>query len=81
MTAIITITEMASMPGRMTYTLKSGRTVIKGNDAGSDPAAAAAKAMDLAISYGQRKGYAIFAPQKVLDHIPAGLRSGRPEPP
>lgn len=81
MTAIITITEMSSMPGRFIYTLKSGRIVIKGNDAGSDPEAAAAKAMDLAVCYGSQYGYAIFAPKKVINLIPQRLRSGVPTQP
>ena len=74
MKAIITITEHPSMPGRFQYSLQRGRITLKGHDAGHDPAAAAAKAMELSISYGAG-GYAIFGPQKVLDQIPIELRA------
>lgn len=79
MIALIAITECASMPGRFTYSLQARRTVLKGRDAGADPAAAAAKAMELAICHGRTAGYAIFGPQKVLDHIPPALRARAPD--
>ena len=74
MKTIITIVESPSMPGVFTGTLKNtGRRPIH-IEAGRDPAAAAAKAIDLALHHG-RHGYAIFAPKKVLDYIPIEFRS------
>lgn len=78
LTATITITEFASMPGRYRFSLQAGRTTLQGHDAGQDPAAAAAKAVELAIAHG-RWGYVILAPQKVLDFIPAWLRERAPD--
>jgi hypothetical protein len=74
MKAIITITECSSMPGRFQYSFQRGKKVLKGRDAGNDPAAAAAKAIDLSMGYGAA-GYVIFGPQKVLDHLPRELRA------
>ena len=75
MKTIITIIESPAMPGRYTYTMKQGKKVLRGNDAGSDPAAAAAKAVDLAIAFPMSKGYVILGPEKVLQHIPKDIRS------
>lgn len=76
MSAIITVTEMPSMPGRFTCSVKGdGFREMVGLSAGHDPSAAAAKAMELSITHG-RQGYAIFGPQKVLDCIPPELRRG-----
>lgn len=73
--AIITITESPAMPGRYVYTLMiNKRRVSTGNDAGRDPAAAAAKAIELAINNQGR--YFIIAPEKVLRFIPEQYRSG-----
>ena len=69
-TTVITITERR--PGTFEYSLQSPSKRLIGGSAGSDPAAAAAKAMDLAISFGAP--YQIFAPQRVLDLIPADLQ-------
>lgn len=79
MTAIITIVESPSMPGRFFFSIKAGRTVMKGHDAGREPSAAAAKAMELAICYGKEKGYSIFAPNKISELIPKNLRNGLPD--
>lgn len=72
---IITITEMPSMPGRYVYALMVNRRRIStGHDAGRDPAAAAAKAIELAINHpGQ---YLIIGPEKVMLNIPESIRSG-----
>lgn len=76
MKTIITITEMASMPGRFLYSVKTPlKRPISGRDAGKDPAAAAAKAVDLAICHGAQ-GFHIFAPRDVLSFIPPEFRSG-----
>lgn len=73
MTTIITITEIASMPGRFCCDHQAnGRgRVYSTTHAGSDPAGAAAYAVSIAIKYGQ---YVILGPQKVLDCIPPGIR-------
>ncbi len=73
---IITITEMLSMPGRYVYTLMvNSRRISTGNDAGRDPAAAAAKAVELAIN--NPGDYVILAPAKVMAFIPESIRSGQ----
>lgn len=72
-TTLITVTEMASMPGRFCCDHKTGhgRTYSTTN-AGSDPAGAAAYAMSIAL--GISGPYLILGPQKVLDFIPPEFR-------
>ena len=73
---IVTIAESPSMPGRYNYTLQvNNRRISTGNDAGRDPAAAAAKAVELAIN--NPGEYAILAPAKVMAFIPESIRSGQ----
>jgi hypothetical protein len=72
---IVTITESPAMPGGFYYTISvNGRRLSTGNSAGRDPAAAAAKAVELAINH--PGAYCILAPQKVIDCIPESVRSG-----
>lgn len=76
---VITIGAFPSMPGRFYYTLKvDGVQKSTGRDAGNDPAAAAAKAIELAGSWVGT--YQIFAPAKVLAYIPEEIRSGVTKP-
>ena len=77
---VITIEEWATMPGRLSISILDKKTirVIKerGNIPGSyDYAGAAAAAIGAAMRLGKH-GYCIFAPQKVLEHIPENLRAG-----
>ncbi|MCK9212867.1 MAG: hypothetical protein M0P52_00100 [Rhodoferax sp.] len=73
MTTIITITEMASMPGRYCCDHKTGTgRTFSTTHAGRDPAEAAAYAMSIAI---YKSSYVIFGPERVLKHIPVELRS------
>jgi len=71
--AIITISTLPSMPGRYIYSIVAPGVKLGLQDAGRDPATAAAKAMELANRHGSH-GYSIFAPEKVLEHIPEHLR-------
>lgn len=72
-TTIITVTEMASMPGRYCCDHKTGMgRTLSTTHAGKDPAEAAAYAMSIAI---HKSSYVIFGPQRVLDCIPMNLRS------
>ncbi len=75
MATIITVTESSSMPGRFTCSHKTGTGRPRSGEAGSDPAAAAAYAMEIALNVGGP--YVIFGPQKVMDHIPPEFRSRR----
>ena len=76
MKTVITITESRSMPGRFTCTVKSpNKRTIQGDVRGTDPAAAAARAVEASSQHGAQ-GYYIFAPQKVLDLIPTELHNG-----
>ena len=78
MPAIITIEESASMRGTFMISVKSDglKRAIKRASAGRDPGAAAAVAMQAAISHGG-DSYTIFAPQVVLAMIPEDMRSKR----
>lgn len=70
--AIITITEHN---GSFLYSFEAGSLSKTRYRAGLDASSAAAKAMELAISHGDQRGYVIFAPKQVLDLIPVDLRS------
>lgn len=71
---IITVINMPTMPGSFTYSVRRGlRTIFSDHRAGSDPASAAATAMNAALK--SRGAYMIFGPQKVLECIPVGMRS------
>lgn len=74
MTTVITITEMASMPGRFCcdHQVNGRGRIYRTSHAGSDPAGAAAYAVHIALDYSR---YVILGPQKVLDHIPPEIRS------
>ena len=75
MTTLITITEMASMPGRFCCSHKKlpiGKTYST-THAGSDPEGAAAYAMSIAL--GCSGAYLVMGPGKVLKCIPPALRS------
>lgn len=68
MRAIITVTEMPTMPGR--YTVRSSESP-RARDV-NNPAAAAAAAMEFALR--APAGYQVFAPEDVLRHIPQDMR-------
>lgn len=75
MRTIITVTEYPSMPGR--YKVFSGsradrRGIVRPRDVQGEHAAAAV-AMEYAVDLGG-KGYAVFAPRKVLELIPQDMR-------
>lgn len=74
MTTVITITEMASMPGRFCcdYQVNGRGRVYSTTHGGKDPAGAAAYAVSIALKYSQ---YVILGPQKVLDCIPPQIRN------
>lgn len=75
MLTLITVTEMKSMPGRYCCEHKTGNGRLHSTThAGSDPAEAAAYAMSIAVNHNE---YVIFGPARVLDCIPADLRSKR----
>lgn len=76
MRAIITVEESTSMRGRFYLSVQARglKRPIKRDEAGQGPEAAAASAMQAAISFGGT-GYHIFAPKKVLDLIPNDMRS------
>lgn len=72
----ITITLDRTMPGTNYLWSISGpgaRTQSR-MSAGCDPGAAAAKAMELAIGFGEN-GYAIFAPDEIMKRIPEDMRT------
>jgi hypothetical protein len=75
MRAIITITEVLSMPGRYTVTCsarKDKRGYVHPTDVhGAE--AAAAQALEYSIRCAG--GYAIVGPAKVMQHIPDDMRS------
>ena len=74
-TTIITVTEMASIPGRFTcthQTMPRGR-VYTTTHAGRDPNAAAAYAVQVALQTGG--SYVIMGPKKVLDCIQPEVRA------
>lgn len=69
---IITIVEYPSMPGRYRYsTLLNGRPKVHWCDCGTDPSAAAALAVEVAISH--KMNCTVMAPQVVMDLIPNSL--------
>ena len=73
MKTVVTITNFNNS-GRYMYTLsKKGRVIRSMHDAGSNPEAAAAKAVDVAITNGE-SGYIILAPREVLDCIPVEIQ-------
>ena len=74
MTTIITVTEMASMPGRFECTHQTGPRgrVYNTTHAGSGPEAAAAYAVQIALQTGGP--YFIMGPKKLLDCIPPEIR-------
>lgn len=76
MNAIITITENPAMPGSFTIAVESLSLSFNGLRAGHDPSAAAARAMQ-AVCDLRGADYTIFAPKKVLEHIPVDLRHRR----
>lgn len=76
MPTIISITEYSSMPGRYKWSVKQGKKEFFG-EAGQGPEAAAATAVDKAITFGETDGYSIFAPKSVLALIPEDLRHAR----
>lgn len=75
MITVITVTEMASMPGRFTCTHRTGAAgrVYNTTHAGGDASAAAAYAVQIALQSGG--DYVILGPQKVLDCIPVQIRT------
>jgi hypothetical protein len=75
MKTIITITK-SSCPGSYEYSMKSEnpKKLICGLHAGNSEEEAAAKAVSVAIDWGRKEGYCIFAPPSVLKHIPENLR-------
>lgn len=76
MTTLITVTEMASMPGRYCCNHKTGTgRTYSTTHAGRDPAEAAAYAVSIALNVSGP--YMIFGPQRVLDCIPAEVRIRR----
>lgn len=77
MPALISITEYPSMPGRYKWSVKTGKRELFG-EAGQGPEAAAATAVDKAITFGEADGYSIFAPKAVLEFIPDDMRNSRP---
>lgn len=77
MPALISITEYRSMPGRYKWSVKTGKKEMFG-EAGQGPEAAAATAVDKAITFGEADGYSIFAPKAVLEFIPDDMRNSRP---
>lgn len=72
---IITVTEYATMPGRYTITVKYDTQIRTISCDASGDGAAAAKAMEYAIS--STGDYIIFGNNKVLAHIPAEMRSSK----
>ena len=71
---VITIDDMGR--NRFSYALaQNGKVQSYGRDAGVGPAAAAAKAVGLSMTYANIR-YVILAPQDVLDFIPQEIRSG-----
>lgn len=72
-TTIITITESPSMRNVFSQTHKKGNGKTFHGDAGHDPGAAAAVAMQLALSCGG--AYLILGPKKVMEYIPTEMRS------
>lgn len=72
---VITITQNRTFPGKVYEFAINGPNVRArlGMNAGHDPGAAAAKAMELAIGHGEN-GYVIFAPDDVMKRIPADMR-------
>jgi len=73
MKTVVTITNYNNS-GRYMYTLsKKGKVVRSKHDAGSNPEAAAAKAVDVAMTNGEF-GYIILAPREVLNCIPLEIQ-------
>jgi hypothetical protein len=77
MPTIISITEYSSMPGRYKWSVKTGKKEFFGDIMGGGPEAAAAVAVDKAVSFGEEDGYSIFAPKAVLALIPEDMRNAR----
>lgn len=71
---IVTVVEMAQTPGRWEVSVQSrGELVVNRREAGRDPGAAAAKAMQLALEW-ENNGYVILGSEKVLAFIPERVR-------
>ena len=71
---VITVNDMGR--NRFNYALaQNGKVLSYGRDAGVGAAAAAAKAVSLAMSYANIQ-YLILAPDDVLNFIPQEIRSG-----
>lgn len=66
------------MPGRYKWSVKTGKKELFGDIMSGGPEAAAAAAVDKAISFGEADGYSIFAPKAVLTLIPEDMRNSRP---
>ena len=76
MSAIITVTQYPSMPGRYKWAVKNGKKEYFGDVPDHGPEAAAAGAIDVAIRHGNGN-YTILAPKNVLDCIPLEFKSQR----
>ena len=75
MNTVITVTEMASMPGRFecTHQTQPKGRVYNTSHAGPGPEAAAAYAVRIALQTGGP--YVILGARKVLECIPAQVRA------
>lgn len=74
MRTIITITKNPASTSEYHAAVQSETHKSTRMRAGNEPSAAAAKAVELAIAHGS-SGYHIFAPQEVMDCIPADMRT------
>ncbi|HFK2029898.1 TPA: anti-CRISPR protein [Pseudomonas aeruginosa] len=71
---VVTVTEVSWNPGSYEVNVEQdGKMVVGRTRAGSDPGAAAAKAMQMAMEWGNPK-YVILGSNKVLAFIPEQLR-------
>lgn len=74
MRTLITVTEYPSMRGRYKIHSTARRDkngIVRPADVAGD-SAAAAQALEYALEY--KSGYAIVAPDKVMQHIPEDMR-------
>lgn len=69
---IITVTEMASMPGRFEINIKRHGKPQRYLSGARDPGDAAAKALSAAAGEAR---YVIVGPIKVMSHIPEDVRA------
>ncbi|AVR70969.1 hypothetical protein B7D75_29115 (plasmid) [Pseudomonas paraeruginosa] len=71
---VVTVTETSRNPGSYEVNVeRDGKMVAGRTRAGSDPGAAAAKAMQMAMEWGN-PNYVILGSNKVLAFIPEQLR-------